>query len=260
MCTKRLSLAIAICVVGSACSPRTLSTAKLRAPEKFRYDVYTVRNERSLKELEDDFGIPTGILSVVNHIREDRRLESGQSIILPFFNEVYPFKRSTSKTPTGRPAAKFSQVLLSDATARYARSLVWPVLGGQISSNFGRRGRSYHEGVDIQATEGVPVFAAHDGVVAYSGNDLRGYGNLLILRGDGVTTVYGHNKANIVFEGERVRKGTPIAAVGKTGKATGPHLHFEVRLRNIKGEYVAVDPLYFYSVEPVVKARTAKLS
>lgn len=255
-----MSLAIAICVVGSACSPRTLSTAKLRDPEKFRYDVYTVRGERYLKELENDFGIPTGILSVVNHMREDRKLEAGQSIILPFFNEVYPAKRSSStRKATGVATAKVSQILLSNATARYARTLVWPVLGGQISSNFGKRGRSYHEGVDIQAPEGVPVFAAHDGVVAYSGNDLRGYGNLLIIRGDGVTTVYGHNKANLVFEGERVKKGTPIAALGKTGKATGPHVHFEVRLRNVKGEYVAVDPLYFFSVDPVAETRTAKL-
>ena len=86
---------------------------------------------------------------------------------------------------------------------------------------------------------GAPIKASNSGVVVYSGNTIKGYGNLIILRHPGEwVTVYAHNQLNLVEEGMSVEKGQVIAKVGQTGRATGPHLHFEVRKNN-----KAVDPM-----------------
>ena len=111
-------------------------------------------------------------------------------------------------------------------------SLLWPV-EGKITSKFGPRGGSSHDGLDIAAPLGTPILAAASGKVIYSGA-LRGYGNLVILRHrDGFVTVYAHTQKNLVQEGEFVRGGQTIARVGQTGRASGPHLHFEVRKDNL---------------------------
>ncbi|HZR80585.1 MAG TPA: M23 family metallopeptidase [Candidatus Binatia bacterium] len=117
--------------------------------------------------------------------------------------------------------------------------IVWPA-EGRISSGFGRRGRTNHDGIDIAAPEGTPVHVVADGTVIFSGV-LRGYGNTVIVehRG-GVTTVYAHNRENGVALGTRVHRGATIATIGQTGKTTGPNLHFEVR-----HDKVAHDPLAY---------------
>ena len=110
----------------------------------------------------------------------------------------------------------------------------WPVEGGWISSNFGSRlhpisgKKQFHRGVDIPGKEGSSVLAVADGVVIRS---IRGaaYGWLVeIDHGDGFTTLYSHNRKNLVSQGETVVKGQAIAEVGSTGRSTGPHVHFEV--------------------------------
>jgi len=110
--------------------------------------------------------------------------------------------------------------------------MLWPV-EGKITSNFGPRRGSFHDGLAIAAPLGTPILAAANGEVIYSGS-LRGYGNLVILRHRaGYVTVYAHTQKNLVQEGERVRRGQAIARVGQTGRASGPHLHFEVRKDNL---------------------------
>ena len=88
--------------------------------------------------------------------------------------------------------------------------------------------------------EGTPILAIESGVVAYS-DRLRGYGNIVIIRHAGaLMSVYAHNQINLVREGEQVQRGTVIAKVGRTGRVTGPHLHFEIRQNN-----TARDPLRY---------------
>jgi murein DD-endopeptidase MepM/ murein hydrolase activator NlpD len=78
---------------------------------------------------------------------------------------------------------------------------------------------------------GSPIFAAESGVVIYSGNGVSGYGNLVILKhSKELSTVYAHNKKNLVKKGDLVKRGEKIALLGNTGKSTGAHLHFEVRV------------------------------
>jgi murein DD-endopeptidase MepM/ murein hydrolase activator NlpD len=108
----------------------------------------------------------------------------------------------------------------------------WPLASkvGILSSAFGIRDGKPHEGIDLAAPKGSPIYAAADGEVVYSGNGIRGYGNVVILRHDeGFLTVYAHNAQNRVQKGERVQRGQIVGEVGETGHATAPHLHFEVR-------------------------------
>ena len=110
----------------------------------------------------------------------------------------------------------------------------WPVEGGWISSNFGSRmhpmtgKKQFHRGVDIPGKRGAAVLAVADGVVIKSEKN-GNYGWLVELdHGDGIATLYSHNSVNNVVVGETVKKGQKIAEVGSSGRATGPHVHFEV--------------------------------
>ncbi|MCA9670906.1 MAG: M23 family metallopeptidase, partial [Myxococcales bacterium] len=108
--------------------------------------------------------------------------------------------------------------------------MLWPVAGGTLSSRFGPRGGRPHEGIDIAAPAGSAVRAAAAGVVIYAGAGIRGYGNLVIVRHRRLVTVYAHNRKNLVRRGTRVARGDVVAEVGSSGRATGNHLHFEVRV------------------------------
>jgi len=104
---------------------------------------------------------------------------------------------------------------------------------GRITSRFGYRWGRMHEGVDIAAPTGTPIYAAASGKVIYAGWK-SGYGKCVILKhGDGYHTVYGHASKIYVSIGEYVDRGQKIAAVGSTGRSTGPHLHFEVRKNGV---------------------------
>jgi murein DD-endopeptidase MepM/ murein hydrolase activator NlpD len=109
-------------------------------------------------------------------------------------------------------------------------SVQWPLKQVQVTSSFGQRGREFHEGVDLRAKAGTPVFAAHAGQILYANNRLRGYGNMIVIKHtSGVATIYAHNSKLVVHKGQWVRQGALIAYSGNTGHSTGPHLHFEVR-------------------------------
>ena len=121
----------------------------------------------------------------------------------------------------------------------------WPVRGF-VSSNYGPRLDPFtglqrrHVGVDIVAPKGTPVKAPADGIVTYTSFDPT-LGNMLVIdHGYGVITRYGHNDTVLVREGQRVKRGDSVALVGSSGKSTGPHLHYEIRIND-----VAVNPLNY---------------
>lgn len=107
----------------------------------------------------------------------------------------------------------------------------WPVHGLiQVSSPFGKRRRKFHEGIDIRAHRGTPIYASNSGKVIYSSRKIKGYGNMVvIMHPNNFATVYAHNSKNAVKQGENVDQGQLIGYVGSTGRSTGPHLHFEIR-------------------------------
>jgi hypothetical protein len=110
----------------------------------------------------------------------------------------------------------------------------WPVPSHRkISSKFGDRWGRKHEGIDIPAPKGTPIVATAEGIVKYSDSKVRGYGNMIVLEhADKVFSVYAHNQKNLVRVGARVKRGQMIGRVGNTGRSTGPHLHFELRMQN----------------------------
>jgi len=115
-------------------------------------------------------------------------------------------------------------------------TLLWPVAEGARGRGFGyvrRRSlrRVRHNGMDIPAPRGSEVRSANDGLVVYADNEVRGYGNLMIiLHADGSTTHYAHLRAAYLFAGQKVRRGQTIGEVGSTGLSGAPHVHFEWRV------------------------------
>ena len=116
---------------------------------------------------------------------------------------------------------------------------IWPV-DGKVVSRFGpAKDNQRNDGINIAAPVGAPVKASAPGVVAYAGNELRGFGNMVLLRhADGWVTAYAHNSSLLVRKGDKVGQGQTIARVGSSGNVDTPQLHFELR----KGTK-AVDPL-----------------
>jgi murein DD-endopeptidase MepM/ murein hydrolase activator NlpD len=130
---------------------------------------------------------------------------------------------------------------LEERFARVTRPVLWqvpflPPVEEYRPENFGSRRvingepRMPHAGVDLRLPEGTPVRAIADGVVAFAGEQFFGGRSVVIDHGGGVFSLYYHMKENLVAEGRRVSRGERIGAVGATGRATGPHLHFGVRV------------------------------
>ena len=117
-------------------------------------------------------------------------------------------------------------------------ALAWP-LHAVVGSTFGPRGTGFHSGIDLTAPAGTPVGAAWPGRVVFAAFDPSGYGKMVeVAHGSGVVSMYAHLSSFSVRVGQKVASGTQLGRVGATGEATGPHLHFEVRVRG-----AAVDPL-----------------
>lgn len=136
-----------------------------------------------------------------------------------------------SQQPTLIDKPKKGKPIPSHPVSKQPKSKLTLPLRGKITSEFGLRNGRPHKGIDIASDKGNPIYAALDGKVVYSGSQ-RGYGNVIILEHDNsVMTVYAHNEANLVRLGEHISKGQPIATVGQTGTASGPHLHFEYRVK-----------------------------
>ena len=119
---------------------------------------------------------------------------------------------------------------ISKPAPRTGNGFQWPVQGRVISS-FGAKSKGLrNDGINIAARRGAPVVAAENGVVVYAGNELRGFGNLVLIKhAGGWVSAYAHNDRLAVQRGDKVRKGQRIAVVGSTGGVTSPQLHFELR-------------------------------
>jgi murein DD-endopeptidase MepM/ murein hydrolase activator NlpD len=154
--------------------------------------------------------------------------------------------------PAPQPIAAAADAPAQQATPENAAAtpdrgaLIWPVRG-RIIEGFGATPSGQHNaGINIAAPQGAPVRAVDGGVVAYAGNQLRGYGNLVLIKHpDGLISAYAHCETLLVHRGEQVARGQVIAHVGETGGVDRPQLHFELR----QGER-ALDPLRFLGSLP----------
>lgn len=220
---------------GSRAAPALVVNLAARVPERWldeRYDALPLTPERWRRRLPRRCRTRGGYR---RHCSGPRKVPTPHGPAAELARRLGLGHRATAlQLMHGRP---FPEWLAAVAGADPDESLRFPVPGGRLGRGFGRtrtgamRHRR-HYGVDIGAPEGTPVVAARGGLVAYSDNELTGYGNVVILlHRDGFTTMYAHCRATHVFAGQWVERGQPIAEVGATGFAPAPHLHFEWRQR-----------------------------
>ena len=202
---------------------------------------HRVERGENLYRLGKAYGVPYQELARANGITNADRIEVGQLIVIPHATRELPVGLITpEQAKPDRPAPRELPAGPSP--------FLWPVVG-VLTSDFGPRAASHHDGIDISSPAGTPVRAARAGRVLYS-DTLRGYGNLVIVaHEDGYATVYAHNRENRVHAGDEVHQGDLIASVGETGKTSGPNLHFEIRKNN-----VARNPLFYLPPPPAGRA------
>jgi murein DD-endopeptidase MepM/ murein hydrolase activator NlpD len=166
------------------------------------------------------YGVPVESIVRANHIGDVSDLPIGARLQIPGARREPPPESIASMVPPGPGAGASAR----DSGLDFA----WPV-SGKLSSRYGWRSGRHHEGVDISARQGTPVHAAEAGRVIFSGR-MGSYGQMIIVKHTGrYSTVYAHNRKNLVSQGDFVERGEVIAEVGRTGNASGPHVHFEVR-------------------------------
>jgi murein DD-endopeptidase MepM/ murein hydrolase activator NlpD len=219
-------------------APKTAATP--RTSPKPAVCTHTVRSGESISRIAARYRVTRAALVQANQLVKPDALRSGQRLSVPGCERPVPLTIA-GETPGTEPGADgilikrvgprriLTSLVLGTPDFREEHiALVWPVEGPVIST-FGQRSRGWHAGIDITAEMGSQIFAAAPGTVVYSGW-IRAYGQVVkIEHSSGFITLYAHNQKNLVEVGEDVEAGQLIATVGRSGHATGPHVHFEVR-------------------------------
>jgi len=195
--------------------------------------IHSVVHGENLYRIGLRYGVPAGEIAQANGIRDVTTLRIGQRLFIPGARKRLDgggAKESGAPFEEDGPVDKQAARRLARAAAKAQSSLdfVWPAQG-RLSSRFGsRRGRP-HEGIDIAAAKGTPIFASEAGRVIFSGR-MRGYGKVVIVKHAGrYRSIYAHASRLLARKGAFVERGQKIAEVGSTGRSTGPHVHFEIR-------------------------------
>jgi len=214
--------------------------------------LHTVRRGEYLALIAKRYNSDAFSIARINAIRAPYTIYPGQKLRIPRGGSRVDVASASSSRAAPRPQTSPSGTVTptrSRTTAqvktkvpepprRSGGKFSWPVKGKLLSS-YGTKDKGFHnDGINIAAPRGTLVKAAENGVVAYAGNEIRGFGNLLLVKHDGGwVTAYAHNDQLLVKRGDRVRRGQDISKVGSTGSVSTPQLHFELR----KGS-TAVDP------------------
>lgn len=216
---------------------------------------YTVKQGESVYGISRTYGVPVAELQLANGITDPRGVRAGTVLKVPGgaqsppppssdVADAAPPPAGTSQDPTvinrrdnPRVASRDDNVSTTGTINPPAQrgsvasdKLRWPV-NGRIITGFGQRNDGTHnDGINLSVPQGTAVHAAESGVVAYAGSELKGYGNLVLLRHDnGWVTAYAHNDELMVKRGDKVQRGQVIAKAGRTGSVDQPQVHFELR-------------------------------
>jgi len=185
---------------------------------------HTVQKGQTLYRIAQVYEIDLEVLRRANHLRDASKIKEGTQLWIPGASRVrsVPAASSPSRSRTAKKK--------TSPTVKPRRGiLAWPTKG-TLTSSFGKRNGRKHEGIDIAAPKGTPIYSAAAGKVVFSGWGPTGYGKMVIIKHKyHLTTVYAHNSKILVKKGARVKQGQKISLMGSTGRSTGPHLHFEVR-------------------------------
>lgn len=200
---------------------------------------HKVQGGETIWKIAGAYRVPVQDLAELNNIDDASKLVVGSKLYIPKRPSGKAWKKLSKREKEPEPQREVGETPIRVDRGRF----VWP-MDGEIFSGFGIRNGRRHDGIDIAAKAGTAIKAAADGKVAFSGK-LAGYGNTVIIRHpDKFFTVYAHNSRNEAKKDEKVKKGDVIARVGSTGRATGPHCHFEIR----HGQK-ARNPLFFLPVK-----------
>jgi len=216
----------------NTCARHKVLFEKPSPPSEMKGVYHVVERHQTLYRICKTYGVDLKEVASLNGITDPSKIQTGQRIFIPGVKKVLKV-----------------EIYIDDVAAEQGEKLkiaykkldfIWPV-EGKISDVFEEAESRRHQGIDISSPLGTPIKASNAGMVIYSNNTIKGYGNLIILRhSEELVTVYAHNQANLVEEGIWVEKGQIIGKVGQTGRASGPHVHFEIRKNN-----KPVDPLLF---------------
>jgi len=224
-CIFTAILVIVTVALGNSCAsrqsyiqPNQVGLAERATSQKsFSGTYHVVEHGQTLWRIATVYGVDLETLQWVNDVEDVTELRVGRVLFIP------GVARHMAVKPLSR----------EEEPSREKIGLIWP-LHGRKTSDFGPRGKSVHQGIDLAAPKGTPVLASASGRVAYSGNGMKGYGKVVVLKhANDLSTVYAHNSSLEVVMGDIVEQGQVIAKVGATGRASGPHLHFEIRRRGV---------------------------
>jgi murein DD-endopeptidase MepM/ murein hydrolase activator NlpD len=212
-----LALSAVLLSTGTGCAHKARAALVPQAAQAGRF--HTVAAGENLFRLSQQYGVTVEAIARENGLDDPMQLTAGRVLFIP---GAAPDPRTAQISAQPTPSAQ------SDAQPGRAGRLLWPVRG-VIYSPFGPRHGEQHDGLDLAAPEGSPIVAAADGTVVFAGEQ-RGYGRIILVSHAGdIVTVYAHNRDNQVKAGDKVVRGQQLATVGRSGNASGPHLHFEVR-------------------------------
>jgi murein DD-endopeptidase MepM/ murein hydrolase activator NlpD len=206
--------------VGSPQSP-------IERPIARREGVYhIVKRHQTLWRICKTYDVDMADVARINGIADVSQIRAGQRVFIPGAEKALDV--GIYIEDIGPPRKKARRLDLAKVKGRF----VWPVKG-PILKGFNPKSKEKHDGIDIGAPSGTAINSIESGEVLYSGNEIIGYGNIVIIKhGPTFSSVYAHNAVNLVREGDRVDKGQLIARVGNTGRAEDFHLHFEIRNHN----------------------------
>ncbi len=218
---------------------------------------HTVERGQTLYRIGQVYGVGVDQLARVNRLQDRSQLQVGQKLFVPGASAVRPVPSSVATVNRTAPAPRPRQAAASAAPARAAQQkpsaaspesqlssapsphsvaapaargdFIWPVRGSVVKQ-FAKNGDQANKGIEIAVADGSTVVASAAGKVTYSGDGIKGYGNLIILRHDNTFfTVYGFNKKNLVQSGSFVSQGQSIALAGQPPAGGSARLHFEIR-------------------------------
>ena len=222
---------------------KSKSSADFASPKRKKFHI--VQSGETLEQIADQYKVSVMALISVNELDDSPDLAAGQKIYLPqdVVVQKQTGKKHTQKISPSKPSSKKKdkKIIQKDTVPDKVEgtSFMWPV-SGRMSSGFGVRRQRDHEGIDIVAPKGTIVLASKDGTVLFVGR-LSSYGNLIILKHhDNYFTAYAHLSEIMVKKDQKIKVGQKIGKVGQTGRASAPHLHFEIRHKT-----VAEDPMKF---------------
>lgn len=207
--------------------------------EAAQLSAHRVKNGEELSDVADAYGVREVDIIKANALKPPYSLKAGQMLKIPGRAKAEAPREGDYVTagdpavPEPKPALgkpEKSKPAPAETASNDGPAFDWPVSGKVVSSFGSGKDGLTNEGINIAVAAGTPVKAAASGTVRYAGNELRGYGNLVLIEhSGGYVTAYAHNQALTVKRGQKVKRGDVIARAGQTGNVTSPQLHFEIR-------------------------------